>query len=99
MKSFSNLVSSFEFFCVPPSQPGADITKHDGIYSGCFTNYTVDGLYGVGLKVENDGAAELIDFPASLSPPRTVGSDSNSGESTGKAPSCYPTRFCFCWSN
>ncbi|XP_033644316.1 calcium-activated chloride channel regulator 1-like [Asterias rubens] len=60
---------------------GADITKHDGIYSGCFTNYTVDGLYGVGLKVENDGAAELIDFPASLSPPRTVGSDSNSAQS------------------
>ncbi|XP_038061012.1 calcium-activated chloride channel regulator 2-like [Patiria miniata] len=45
---------------------GADIISNDGIYSGYFTKYTVDGLYSVEVRVENSGHATVAGFPFSF---------------------------------
>ncbi|XP_072023459.1 calcium-activated chloride channel regulator 1-like [Amphiura filiformis] len=49
---------------------GADITKHDGIYSRYFTQFTTEGFYGFKITVVNNGTAlKLGDRPVSRAIP------------------------------
>ena len=42
---------------------GADITKHDGVYSRHFTQFTEVGFYGIKITVVNNGTALVLGDP------------------------------------
>ncbi|XP_071846695.1 calcium-activated chloride channel regulator 4A-like [Apostichopus japonicus] len=45
---------------------GADLTKNDGIYSKSFSQVLGVGLYGIKIRIENNGGAKILPYRSSL---------------------------------